>query len=94
MKKVFIPFFLTVFSLSLYCQTTDLGNPISWNGKVSLQNVPEKTMTGFNTSTVDSEDIINDALKDRPWRFGYKYDVNYNLKNSGSWNVLPNGDKI
>ena len=35
-------------------------------------------MSGFNQSIVDSEDITNDALKDRPWRFGYKYDVNYN----------------
>ena len=24
-------------------------------------------MPGFNQSTVDSEDNINDALKDRPW---------------------------
>ena len=94
MKKIIIPFFFLLFSLSLYCQTINLGNPLSWNGKVSLQNIPEKTMTGFNQSTVDSEDNINDALKDRPWRFGYKYDVNYNLNNSGSWKILPNGDKI
>ncbi|MBL6869819.1 MAG: lysyl endopeptidase, partial [Flavobacteriales bacterium] len=94
MKKIIISFFLLAFSLSLCCQTINLGNPLSWNGKVSLQNIPEKTMSGFNQSIVDSEDITNDALKDRPWRFGYKYDVNYNLKNSGSWKVLPNGDKI
>ena len=94
MKKIIIPFFFLLFSLSLYCQTINLGNPLSWNGKVSLQNIPEKTMTGFNQSTVDFEDNINDALKDRPWRFGYKYDVNYNLNNSGSWKILPNGDKI
>jgi lysyl endopeptidase len=94
MKKLIIPFFLSLFTISLNSQTSDLGNPISWNGKISLQNIPEKTMIGFNKSIIDSEDIINDALKDRPWRFGYKYDVNYNLKNSGSWKVLPNGDKI
>ena len=94
MKKIIIPFLFLLFSLSLYCQTINLGNPLSWNGKVSLQNIPEKTMTGFNQSKVDSEDNINDALKDRPWRFGYKYDVNYNLNNSGSWKILPNGDKI
>ena len=79
MKKIIISFFFLSFSLSLYSQTINLGNPLSWNGKVSLQNIPEKTMPGFNQSTVDSEDNINDALKDRPWRFGYKYDVNYNL---------------
>jgi len=94
MKKIIIPFSFLLFSLSLYCQTINLGNPLSWNGKVSLQNIPEKTMTGFNQSIVDSEDNINDALKDSPWRFGYKYDVNYNLNNSGSWKILPNGNKI
>ena len=83
MKKI-ITLLLLCLSFSFYCQTINLGNPLSWNGKVSLQNIPEKTMSGFNQSIVDSEDIINDALKDRPWRFGYKYDVNYNLKNSGS----------
>ena len=94
MKKKITFFLLICFSYNINCQTINLGNPISWNGKVTLQNIPEKIMTGFNQSTVDSEDIINDTLKDRPWRFGYKYDVNYNLNNSGSWKLLPNGDKI
>jgi len=93
MKKI-ITFLLLCLSFSFYCQTINLGKPLSWNGKVSLQDIPEKTMSGFNQSIVDSEDIINDALKDRPWRFGYKYEVNYNLKNSGSWSELPNGDRI
>ena len=90
MKKKITFFLLICFSYSINCQTINLGNPISWNGKVTLQNIPDKIMTGFNQSTVDSEDIINDTLKDRPWRFGYKYDVNYNLNNSGSWKLLPN----
>ena len=94
MKKIIIPFILICFTFSINCQTINLGNPLFWKGKLNIQNIPQKTMSGFNQSSVDQEDNINDALKDRPWRFGYKYDVNYNLKNSGSWNILPNGDKI
>lgn len=94
MKKIIILFFLLLFTTCLNSQTSDLGNPLSWKGKISLQNIPAKIMSGYNQSTVDTQDNTNDALKDRPWRFGYKYDVNYNLNNSGSWNTLPNGDKI
>ena len=94
MKKIIISFFLLLFTTCLNSQTSDLGNPLSWKGKISLQNIPAKIMSGYNQSTVDTQDNTNDALKDRPWRFGYKYDVNYNLNNSGSWNTLPNGDKI
>ena len=72
MKKIIISFFLLAFSLSLCCQTINLGNPLSWNGRVSRQNIQEKTMCGFNQSIVNSEDITNDALRDRPWRCGYK----------------------
>ena len=58
------------------------------------KNIPVKVMSRFNQSLINSEDIINDSLKDRPWRFGYKYDVNYSTKNSGIWTTLPNGDKL
>ena len=51
-------------------------------------------MPSFNKSQIDAEDLINDALKDRPWRFGYKYNVNFTTKNSGVWTILPNGDQV
>ena len=51
-------------------------------------------MKGYSQSKIDAEDLINDATKDKPWRFGYKYDVNYTLQNAGLWTTLPNGDKL
>ena len=93
MKKFTILFFLFCFNY-LNAQTVNLGKPTGWNGKINLNSLPTKTMPGFNQAIINSEDIINDALKDRPWRFGYKYDVNFSTKNSGIWTNLPNGDKL
>ena len=56
MKKIVLPFFLLCFTISINCQTINLGNPLSWKGKLSLQNIPEKSMSGFDQSSVDSQD--------------------------------------
>ena len=50
-------------------------------------------MVGFSQLQVDAEDKINDLLKDKPWRFGYKFNTNYTL-NHGRWITLPNGDRL
>ena len=93
--KRFTILFLFFCSISLHSQTIDLGQPNGWNGRIiTKKNIPVKVMSRFNQSLINSEDVINDALKDRPWRFGYKYDVNYSTKNSGIWTTLPNGDKL
>ena len=93
--KLFLPFVLAVITfLNLHSQITNLGEPVSWNGKFPNTNIPNKLMPSFNKSQIDAEDLINDALKDRPWRFGYKYNVNFTTKNSGVWTILPNGDQV
>ena len=93
MKRFTILFLLFYFNY-LYAQTVNLGTPTGWNGKINNNLIPIKKMPGYNQAVINSEDIINDALKDRPWRFGYKYDVNFSTKNSGIWTNLPNGDKL
>ena len=93
MKRFTILFLLFYFNY-LDAQTVNLGTPTGWNSKINTNSIPIKTMPGYNQAVINSEDIINDALKDRPWRFGYKYDVNFSTKNSGIWTNLPNGDKL
>ena len=93
MKRFTILFLLFYFNY-LHAQTVNLGTPTGWNGKINTNLIPIKKMPGYNQAVINSEDIINDALKDRPWRFGYKYDVNFSTKNSGIWTNLPNGDKL
>ena len=41
-----------------------------------------------------AEDSVNERYKDIPWRFGENIPVSFDLKNSGRWDVLPNGDRI
>ena len=93
-KIPFLPVFFLFLVSTIFSQITDLGNPISWNGKLSNIHIPTEIMPSFDRSQIDAEDLINDALKDRPWRFGFKYNVNLTTKNSGVWTNLPNGDKL
>ena len=93
-KIPFLPIFFLFLVSNIFSQITDLGNPISWNGKLSNIHIPTEIMPSFDRSQIDAEDLINDALKDRPWRFGFKYDVNLTTKNSGVWTNLPNGGKL
>lgn len=80
---------------SLFSQTTNLGGPISWRGKLDPKiQVPKQKMPGFDMATVQAEDAVNDLAKDQPWRFGYKYQTNFSLENSGVWVDLPNGNRV
>jgi hypothetical protein len=94
MNKIYSTILIILFSLSLSSQTVDLGFPIGWKGKLNSKNIPNVSMSGYNQALMDSEDAVNDISKDRPWRFGYKYDVNYTHQNSGSWTILPNGNRV
>jgi V8-like Glu-specific endopeptidase len=43
---------------------------------------------------VDLTSTIEEDSEDKPFRFGYAIDVDINLKNAGTLNVLSNGDKL
>lgn len=93
MKYLLLLAFASI-SLSQFAQVTNLGSPVGWNGKLNSKNIPTETMSGFDQELIKSQDEVNDITKDSPWRFGYKYEVDFNLDNSGEWTVLPNGDKL
>ena len=69
-KLIVLPLSIWFF-LKPHAQTSNLGKPISWNEKINNNAIPLKKMLGFSQVQVDAEDIINDSLKDKPWRFGY-----------------------
>ena len=93
-KKLIILLLCIWFFLKPHAQTSNLGKPISWNEKINNNAIPLKKMVGFSQVLVDAEDRVNDSLKDKPWRFGYKYNTNYSLNTHGRWVTLPNGDKL
>lgn len=86
---------LCLFSIASTAQITNVGGPVSLKGKsVTAVDVPRITMPGFDMAQVQAQDEINDATKDSPWRFGYKYDADLSLKNSGIWTELPGGNRV
>ena len=96
MKRKLLAICSIVFLVgTTFGQVTDLGGPLSWKGKVlDNKDVVTQTMPGYDQATIDEEDAVRDAAKDAPWRFGYKYNTNFNLLNAGSWTNLPNGDRV
>lgn len=85
---------ITLFSaFSLLAQVTNEGKPLSW--KLNGTEKPVAiAMPAFDLKTLQAEDAINDIGKNKPWRFGKEFLVDYNLANAGSWTDLPNGDRI
>jgi len=94
MKKIYTLIACISLSFGVTAQTTNLGSPFGWNGKIDQKNIPLEIMPGYDQAAIDAEDLVNDAAKDAPWRFGYKYDVNFTPSNSGKWTELPSGKRV
>ncbi len=77
-----------------HSQVTDMGGPLSWNGKVPAATLPLQVMPSFDMALQLYEDSISNSLKGGPWRFGFNHYVDFDLGNSGVWTTLPNGDRI
>lgn len=84
--------FLSIISSTFsHGQTLNIGEPYGWNTKSLIRTILFEKMVGFDISLIEAEDAVNDLDKSIPWRFGYKYDVDYNLDNSGAWSNMKNG---
>jgi len=82
-------------SLVSFSQTTDVGGPFGWKDKFVPSKTPDvHVMPGFDMQQIAFEDSINDLEKIGPWRFGYKYQTDFNLENSGEWIDLANGNRL
>jgi len=94
MKKTLV-FFLLTCSLTLIAQVSNEGKPISWKLKLQeTKNVNAIKLPSFDLKAIQQEDKINDNVQGKPWRFGYKHNVDYGIENSGKWSHLPNGDRV
>lgn len=79
-----------LFSNVIYAQTTELGDPKSWT-VVDKNLLPASLMEmpSFNLSALQAEDQINDAIKDRPWRFGYEHKANIDVLKAAEVHTIP-----
>lgn len=95
MKRKLLAVFVAFLSFGAIAQVQDKGGPVSWRGKLPAhQIIPQHTMPGFDMEARRIEDSIRDLTKDSPWQFGYKYDTDISLHNSGVWTDLPNGNRL
>ncbi len=95
MKKIVHLLLALFLSIGALAQVTNQGEPLSWslneNSKELIQPIK---LPGFDLDKMRMEDKVNDKLLTKPYRFGFKHQVDYGLKNSGQWLELDNGDRI
>ena len=92
-RFIFFFLFLSLF-LSSKAQLSTHEQPFSFNAGITLRGeIDTKVMPALDMEKINKEDY-EDQKKERPYRFGYSHKVNYNLSNSGTWQELPNGDRI
>jgi len=95
MKKLTVCFLLLVsiaFSLSAQILTQKTEAKFI-NDKIKLAdkaNIEVVTMPSVNVVKLLAEDETERGL-DLPFRFGYIFNVNYNLSNSGTWTEVERG---
>ena len=91
MKSIFTFIMLIAFGAG-FAQVSNEGTPKSWSR--NSNEIAPIVMKGFDLAATQREDAVNDLKKDRPYRFGHQYLVDYHLANSGKWETLENGDRI
>ena len=75
----------------VYAQISQGGKPYSFTHQLS-SSIAIKVMPSVDVTTLLHEDSV--APKDAPYRFGYSFDVSYNLLNSGTLEKLTDGSKV
>lgn len=83
-----------MLSISAFAQIS-IPSPIPsrTNNSVSRQSIPKESMPSIDKAAIEQSDLA-EAAAGLPPRFGWPMSVNFNLNNSGVWQVLPNGDRI
>lgn len=98
LKKLFLTgWILSCCTLFTFAQIQELGTPVSFT-KSNLLNSNDIPQIVMPTETLDIPKLLaeddQDLQENQPLRFAHRFDVDYNLKNSGKWEMLPNGDRI
>jgi len=87
----FILGLLLYFFSNTNAQISKGGQPYSFTHPVP-STIDSKNMPEVDIESLLLEDKFSSI--DEPFRFGYGFDVSYNLKNSGTWEKLSDGSKL
>jgi len=91
MKKIFTTLTLILCALLTYAQIATKSTPPSFNKNLTAK-VETHQLPAFDVAKMLAEDKAEKGL--RPFRFGKKHKVNITPKDAGTWDKLPNGDRI
>lgn len=94
MNKKLLTCALLTLSFSLVAQQGDGGLPKSGKAAHSTKQIDKKLFSEPDIAALKAEDQVTDKAGNAPWRFGYNNHTSLNMTNSGTWNTLPNGDRI
>lgn len=94
MKKYILNVLLAIIAFNLSAQViTQKIDAEIINEKIELEekaNIDVVTMPSFEVDKLIAEDERNRDL-DLPFRFGYAFEVDYNMQNSGTWTKVDSG---
>lgn len=94
MKKSVLSLAMLLVAMFSFAQITDMGGPIGWKDKLAPnKDTPVHAMPDFDLAAIQAEDVINDAAKDAPWRFGYSHETDIKFED-GIWMDLPGGNRL
>jgi PKD repeat protein len=77
---------------SLMAQVSAGGTPVSFT-KTMRTTIQSITMPPVDVAALLAEDSLEQA-KGVPYRFGYPFEVAYDLQNSGTWETLSDGGRL
>ncbi|OYT17366.1 MAG: hypothetical protein B7C24_03040 [Bacteroidetes bacterium 4572_77] len=94
MRQLFTTIILLFFGTTIMAQISHGGEPYSSNSTSLKYNIDYRIMPEVNTEQLLMEDAIDENDPDIPWRFGKDIPVDISMDNAGTWDLLPNGDRI
>jgi lysyl endopeptidase len=96
LRLSYVLFLCTFFFIqtSAEAQISQGGTPYSFNVNSLAAEVHSVEMPPFDLQPLLIEDSIDMLAGNVPYRSGKAHEVSLNLSNSGTWETLPNGDKI
>lgn len=94
MNKKLLTCALLSLSLAVTAQQGDGGLPKSGKVVSTLKKADKKFFAEPDVAALKAEDAAMEKAGNAPWRFGFNNSTSLNMTNSGTWNTLPNGDRI
>ncbi len=83
-----------LFTGTAFAQVSEGGLPPSFTQSLSLKaDVAAVAMPSVDVAALLAQDEI-EKTEGMPFRFGFPFDVNYTLENSGTWEDLPDGGRL